>query len=153
MATRRTFLILGGVAALAGCGGAGGRWNPLNWFRPASRAERVTEVSVTRAADDRPLVRDITALSVERRPGGAIIRATGLPPTQGWYDAALVAEESDAAGVLTYTFRARPPEAPTRVSTAQSRELVAARYLSDIDLAGVRAIRVLGAATARTARR
>ncbi|MGI9390383.1 MAG: hypothetical protein ACR2O1_10035 [Boseongicola sp.] len=98
---------------------------------------------------------EITALVIERMPGGAIIRATGLPPEQGWHTAELVREtESEPVdGVLTYSLRAIPPATRNRVSTQQSRELTVARFLSDFELASVRQIRVVGARNSRVARR
>ena len=56
-------------------------------------------------------------------------------------------------GVLTYSFRARPPLEPTRVSTVQSRELTVAVFVSEITLAGTREIRVTGSQNSRAARR
>ncbi len=139
---------------LTGCGDSG--LNPFNWFRSDPQAETVADADVRVVTDTRPLVDQITTLVVERTPGGAIIRATALPPAQGWYDASLVSLNPDDKaenGVLAFDFRAYPPEAPTRVSTAQSRELTAAVFVSDIVLAGVRQIRVNGARNTRTARR
>ena len=90
-----------------------------------------------------------------RQPGGAIVRATGLPPTQGWWDASLVAENSGLPvdGVLTYRFVVDQPREATRVSTQQSREVTAAAYLSDIKLEGISQIVVLGAENSQSSRR
>ena len=138
--------------ALTGCGIGDSALNPFRWLSQEEPVERLSEVDIAPLIEDRPLVQSVDALVSERLPGGIIIRATGLPPSQGWFDAQLVREVSAAAGtgVIVYSFRARPPEEKTRVSTKQSRELVAGAYLSDIELAGITSIRVLSASNART---
>jgi hypothetical protein len=156
MTRRGAILTLSMALALSGCGLSETRLNPFNWFRSGPDVETLDPVELTESTDTRPLVAQVTALEVERTPGGAIIRATGLPPEQGWYDAELVNEDRDGNpvnGVLLFSFRARPPLEPTRVSTVQSRELSVAVYVSDITLAATREIRVTGALNARTARR
>lgn len=150
---KHALLIAALAVALTACGS---RLNPINWFRTAPEAETLEPFEILQPEDGRPLVSEVTSLTIERTPGGAIVRATGLPPAQGWYDAELVSEDVDEEpvdGVLTYTFRARPPLDPTRVSTVQSRELSAAVYLSDITLARTSTIRVTGETNARVARR
>lgn len=162
----RSWLILGATAmvlsacggsagSLGGSAGSGGSFNPFNWFRSGSDEETVEDVRFQIPVDQRPLVANVTALVIEQAPGGAIIRATGLPPEQGWHTAELVNETGSAPvdGVLTFAFRAVPPESPTRVSTQQSRELIVALKLSVFELAGVREIRVVGARNSRVARR
>lgn len=156
MKRRARLLTLATVLAVSGCGFSESRLNPFNWFRSGPEAKTAEPVQIVVREDTRPLVAQITNLVVERTPGGAIIRATALPPEQGWFDAGLVAEfrgDQPEDGVLAYSFRANPPQAPTRVSTVQSRELTAAVFVSDIVLASVRQIRVTGALNSRTARR
>ncbi len=138
--------------ALSGCGISESGLNPFNWFGQDEDVELVSTLDVAAVVDDRPLVQSIESVVVERLPGGAIVRATGLPPNQGWYDAQLVREGGAAAGtgVVVFSFRARPPKTPTRVSTQQSRELLAGAYLSDTELEGLTSIRVLSATNART---
>lgn len=141
---------------LSGCGFGQSRLNPFNWFRSGPDVETMDPVTVQERRDRRPLVAEITSLAVEHTPGGAIIRVTGLPPEQGWYDAELVNEDRDGMpvdGVLSYSFRARPPLEPTRVSTVQSRELTAAVFVSDIVLATAQQIRVTGSQNSKAARR
>lgn len=150
MTPRVLMLTTAAALALSGCGES--RLNPFIWFRSSPQAEILAPLEIDRT-DPRPLVAEITGLAVERTPGGAIIRAAALPPQQGWHHAALVAEGDAADGVLDYSFRAIPPDTPQRVSTVPSRELTAAVFVSEIDLAGIRTIRVLGATNARTARR
>ena len=66
--------------------------------------------------------------TVERAYGGAILRVTGVAPTQGFFNAALVAEndgDPDAAGVLdACRFVAVPPETPEVVGPERTRLLM-----------------------------
>lgn len=141
--------------ALAGCGGGDGEGGGMfAWLTQEEPVEMLNEVEMVVVRDDRPLVESVEALVVERLPGGIIVRATGLPPMQGWHNAQLVRENGTSAGpgVLVYSFRAIPPIEQTRVSTQQSREIVAGAFLSDLELAGVSSIRVLAARNVRTVR-
>ena len=79
--------------------------------------------------------------------------ASGVTPTQGWWDAELVKRDVEDEGVLVYEFRLQPPAEQTGVSTQQSREIDVAIYLSDVKLQNVREIVVQGAKNARSARR
>lgn len=155
MTSRRTVIAgLGGTLLLAGCGRVReSRFNPFNWFgRSEEETGSVTPVREVR--DPRPLVDQITALSVEPTPTGAIVRATGLPPMQGWHSAALVAQsDGPVGGEMVFFFRAVPPDGATRVSTVQSRELTAARRLTAQQLAVTRVVRVVGARNSRVVRR
>ena len=146
---RRHFIALAGIAAVAGCARVGRtRLNPLNWFGGAESVETAQVTPVAGVLDPRPLVPQVTALSVDRTPGGAIVRATVLPPRQGWWFGALLAVPDDDPAVLSYQFRAEPPAEATRVSTPRSREVEVADFVTDQNLAGVRQIRVAGAANA-----
>lgn len=149
----RIILALLVVGTVAGCARLSeSRLNPFNWF---GRAEKTTVVTTAPNADPRPLVPQVIELRVEPVPGGAIVRATGLPSRQGYYDGALlpVGREVAANGVLNYEFRASAPPDPTRVSTQQSREIVVGRFVSAQALEGVRQIRVSAAANALIVRR
>ena len=154
MVTRRHLLSGAALATLSGCSG-GISLNPFNWFSSdEDNIERLEEIDVRRAQDNRLLIPEVTSLSVEKLPGGIILRANGLPDQQGWYDAQLVPNDSDTPGDgnLTLEFRASPPAEPTRVSTVQSREIIAGIYLSDVQLVGIRVIRVLGSSQSRSTR-
>ncbi|MEZ5779513.1 MAG: hypothetical protein R3E44_14250 [Paracoccaceae bacterium] len=140
--------------SLGGCGKIrDSRFNPFNWFGRSQSSNVVVVQGVP--VDGRLLVDQVTEMEVARQPGGAIVRATGLPPTQGWWDAALVAENNGQPvdGVLTYRFVLSEPLGQTRVSTPRSREVTAAVYVSDIKLAEVRQIVVLGTQNSRSSRR
>ena len=151
MGTRALLLIMV-LATAAGCGRiADSRLNPFNWFG-RDRAIETTAPEVRVAVDPRPLVDQVVSVSIEQAPGGAILRAMGLPPTQGHWGAALVRSDSQP-GVLVYQFRLVPPRTRTRVSTPQSRQVIVAAFLTDQTLAGVREVQVLGARSSRAVRR
>ncbi|MGB5835584.1 MAG: hypothetical protein WBC68_06215 [Albidovulum sp.] len=131
------------------------RLNPFNWF---GRAQEQTVADETQRAipdDGRILVAQVTDMEIARKPGGAIIRATGLPPTQGYWKAELVAENNGRPvdGVLTYHFVVAEPFPAASVSTPQSREVSVAAYLSDTKLAEISQIVILGAQNSRSSRR
>lgn len=153
MTQRALLLGLAVVLGLSGCARvAESRFNPFNWFGSAETETAAAPAEL--ATDPRPAVAQVTSLTIEPTPTGAIVRATGLPPTQGWFAAALVPETDEPVnGEMVYVFRAVPPEAPQRVSTVQSRELSVARSLSQQDLAATRVVRVIGAQNALVARR
>lgn len=117
--------------------------NPLNWFGAARQAP--TTALIVAAADPRALVAQVTDLVVEPTNGGAIIRATGLPPTQGYWEAELVKVETDDPTSLTYEFRIFPPITPQRSGTPLSREVVVAEAVSNVTLGRINSITVMGA--------
>jgi hypothetical protein len=137
---------------LASCGGfRDSRLNPFNWFGRSEEAEKVALPAVPE--DPRGLVATVLTLKVEETAGGAIVRATGLPPTQGFWDAELVAQPVDENGRLVLEFRIFPPIERKPVSTQQSREVVVAIFLSNIKLGQVTEIIVQGETNARSTRR
>lgn len=149
---------LAATLVLAGCGGIReSRLNPFNWFGRSTEAPATLAREGGPAAQDgRALVAEVTRMEVKRMPGGAIVSAAGLPPTQGWWDAELVSDSDgvpDGDGTLVLRFVVAPPPVPMRVSTPQSRELTAAYFLSDAALAPIRRIVVLGAQNSRASGR
>lgn len=141
-------MALAGIVPLAACGS---RLNPFNWF---GRGEETEEIAPSGAVvDPRPLVPQVTRLVVDPHPSGAIVRVTGLPPRQGWYDAALLRVPGTEGDVLAYQLRAYRPHYRTSVSTPQSRELVVATFVSTDRLSGIREIRVSGELNALSSRR
>lgn len=142
------------LTALSACGGLReSRFNPLNWFGRSQPVAQVNAAEIGTAADSRPLVEQVLSMQVEAFPGGAIVRATGLPPTQGYWDAELVALPVDEKGVLVLEFHIFPPIEPKSVINQQSREITVATSLSNIKLDGITQIVVQGAANARASRR
>lgn len=172
---RKSFsAILVSTLVLTGCATVrDSRVNPFNWFG-SSRSETIgqTEVNTnplipqssglfasarTREATyaGRPFDQ-ITNLTVERVPGGAIIHATGLAARQGIYKVQLTPANEDELpvdGVLTYRLEGVEPTKNTPVGTNPTREVVAGRKLTDQQLAGVSTIRVEGQRNALISRR
>ena len=163
--------------ALGACGTIrDSRANPFNWFGPARpAAPPVREATpatnplipesnslfsnvLPRAEEDymgRPFDQ-VTDLTIEPVPGGAIVRVTGRAARQGVYAVQLTPtneDEEPVEGVLTYRLEGVEPDFNTRIGTQPTREVIAARKLTDQQLAGVTAIRVEGQRNAVVARR
>ncbi len=141
------------VTFTSACGFGQSRFNPFNWFGGAEAAAPA-EPSVVDEEDPRALALQVTALKVEPMPGGAIIRATAITETQGWWDAELVPVDKEAPeGKMVYEFRVFPPVGQADVSTPQSRSITAAVFLSDITLERISTITVQGATNGLSSRR
>ena len=166
-------LLLATTLALGGCAAVrDSRVNPFNWFGQ-SRSEPVATAQSTN-----PLIprgnslfslrrpaetvyeglpfEQVTDLTIERVPGGAIIRATGLAARQGIYNVRLTPENEEELpvdGTLTYRLEGVRPAQPTPVGAIPTREVIAARRVTDQQLAGVSRIRVEGQLNAQVARR
>ncbi|WP_424940086.1 hypothetical protein [Aliiroseovarius sp. S253] len=149
-------LLTASLLALTACGG-NVNVNPFNWFN-SNQVEQVALIPEGGFLDDqenRGLVTNVVELQILRAQGGAIIRAKGLPPRLGYWDAELVPEnfERPENGVLTYMFRITEPYYRTQTGRPKQREVFVGHFVSDIKLQGVRTIRVVGANNSRTARR
>lgn len=143
--------ILAALIVLTACSGFGtSKLNPLNWFKKSQ--PEVYEFAV-RPADPRPLVAEVTALDVMPTPGGAIITARGLPPSQGHWDAELVRIPGEDPSIALYEFRLFPPPEPRPAGSPASREVTVATSISEIALQEVAKIVVQGAANALSSRR
>ncbi len=160
-------LTLAAVLATAGCSSVReSRLNPFNWFG-RSTAERAPEdvvnplipkrrESIFRQEQDSSyrgdLVAEVTELSVDRRPGGAIIRAEGRTDTLGFYDVRLVLrDDADNRDSLTYELKALQVPAPQ--GSGSARVVSAAQWITDSDLDGIREIRVVARGNSRVSRR
>lgn len=151
--TRPLLAALTALMVLQACGGNfSARLNPFNWFGRSQPAQ-VVVAGTGLPVEERQLVDRVISLQIDSYPGGAIVRATGLPPSQGWWDAELVSLPLDDEGVLVYEFRVFPPENPTGPGPQQSREIAVAANLTDFQLARIRQIVVQGANDARSSRR
>lgn len=144
-------LALAALLVLSACGAIrDSRLNPFNWFGRSEPAERV--VLGQKPADPRVLVADVVSMSVERYSSGAIVRAKGITPTQGWWEAELVEVEDDDPAHLVLEFRLFPPLTGSDVNTPRSREVVVALALSPQKLRDITQITVQGANNARSSR-
>lgn len=128
------------------------RLNPLNWFG-GDRSEEVLTAEPGLVVDGRPLVSQVISLQVDPTPEGAIIRAVGLPPVQGFWKAELVEIETEDPSVLAYDFRVVPPVEQTAQGTQQSREIILAEEVSSARLSRVRQIVVIGQSNRRSVTR
>ena len=166
-------LLLAATLVLSACATVrDSRVNPFNWFGQ-SRSEPIAQAENTNpliprsgglfsrgSAEEEVYVgrpfEQVTNLTIERVPGGAIVRATGLAARQGYYAVQLTPEneaEEPEDGVLTYRLEGVRPPNRTAVGAQPTREVIAARRLSDQQLRGVRQIRVEGQLNAQVARR
>ena len=100
------------------------------------------------------LIDQVTSLSVEPLPTGAVVRVIGLPQREGAYDVRLlpISEDGPINGVMEYTLNAYQPLG-TRVGTEATRQVQAGAFLSNADLAEINEIRVRGELNIRSSRR
>ncbi|MGY9048634.1 hypothetical protein P775_26410 [Puniceibacterium antarcticum] len=147
------------------------RVNPMNWFggarsqpvavqnpdstvNPLIPAERRFNLLGAKKAPPPYVGQPIATVSellIERRAGGAIIRASGIADRQGPFDVRLV-PVPDQPGTLSYTLSALQTNGP-RDTNDWSRTVTAALWLTDQELAGVSTIRVIARSNEQTARR
>lgn len=142
----RAIVLISLILSLAACGNS--RLNPLNWFG-GDREERIRvdpDAADGTPTDPRPLVAEITQLSIEATTSGAILRATGVTPAQGYFEAELVLAEIND-GAIVFDFRAA---APLGQPTPGLQTIVAGATLTNGELAGVRTITVVAAQNRRT---
>lgn len=172
-----TTSVLVSALALSACGTIrDSAVNPANWFGNG----RGTSAPVKQVANTNPLLpsdqstglfakkraRDaiyqgqpidqITSLVIERVPGGAVIRATGLAAVQGVYSVQLTPANEDEVpvdGVLSYRLEGIRPAQSQGIGSPHTRTLVAAHAVTDQQLKGVRTIRVAAARNVQTSRR
>lgn len=153
----RTAAVLATTGLLAACGGGGdGRGsslNPFTWLQREPEVETLMPLDIEEITDPRPLVTEISDVALVAAPGGAILRAVGLPATEGYFDADLVVDpDRSTPGLMTLQFRAAEPLEPAPIGTAATRAITAATFLSNQTLAGLTRIDVLGAASSRSIR-
>jgi hypothetical protein len=141
---RRFFLIGGALGLVAGCGG---RLNPFKWFQ---RQPKVAVEAAPETADPRGLMARLLEVKIEETTSGVLLRATGLAPMQGYYDAELVGLPLDESGVKTFEFRVSPPETPTGPGSERTRQITAAVAITPYQLGLARSIRVVAAENAMT---
>ncbi|WP_273522291.1 hypothetical protein [Rhodosalinus sediminis] len=157
--------LLAAAVLLSGCAGVrDSRLNPVNWFGAAApapaaapaEAEGGNPLIPERGAFARPeatydgaAIARVTEVALERLPGGVVLRATGVAERQGPYDVRLTPVETGEADVRVFRFERRLPRQSTPVGPERTRTVTAAVHLDDLELRGVRRLRVLAADTAR----
>ncbi|MCF2903671.1 hypothetical protein L0666_01610 [Octadecabacter sp. CECT 8868] len=160
---RTPLLSVAVLITLSGCARLSeSRMNPFNWFgnsrevteasAPQDIRPLVTESKRTVIVDGRALLQSVTELRIERSATGAIVRATGIAPTQGYYNAELV-DAGVSNGVLTLEFRAQAPTGFEAQGSPRSRQISAAYVIDSADLSGIRTVRVQAQTNARTSGR
>ncbi|MBW4708129.1 hypothetical protein KX928_10060 [Roseobacter sp. YSTF-M11] len=150
------------------------RLNPFNWFGNGESVPVATAASeeknpllpersgIFQSRRDREAIyqgtpiETIDELIIERVPGGAIIRATGTAAVQGIYDVQLTPANKDEQaedGVLTYRLEGLRRDGSVARGAPATRQVTAARRVTDRTLAEARTIRVEGVQNAQQARR
>jgi len=116
----------------------------MNWFGGSSE-ERVettpAETPAVQRADQ--LVIEVLNLEAAPHPGGVIVTAKGLAPTQGYFEATLVEVAREGSRVI-YDFRAKPPLQPAPEGARVTRELITGLFITRQDLGQARQITVRG---------
>ncbi|WP_323037901.1 hypothetical protein [Pararhodobacter sp.] len=153
----RTSVVVMLVAALTvtGCSTIReSRMNPRNWFG-ASQEERPSLGPVRDRVDNRALVTQVTAMTIEPTSSGALVRAEAMMPSAGWWDGELVPQNfgRPEAGVLTLHFVAAAPREAVPDTGAQSRTLIAVYPMSQAQLDTVSSVVVTGETNSRSVRR
>ncbi|WP_425093361.1 hypothetical protein [Tropicimonas sp. S265A] len=136
----RVAVLLGCVIGLAACGGE-------------PDIERLEPVPDREIREVRDLVSTVTSTRRDRVPGGVIITATGLPPSQGWWAAELVSIDAETdSRTMSYEFRIAEPQFAQPPGTNRSREVVVGLFLSDQRLEGISQVVIQGAQNSRSIR-
>lgn len=152
--TRPLTLLIVSALVLSACAQAReSRFNPRNWFGASQSEPSLGPISNT--TDNRALVTEITALSIERTSSGALLRAEGRVPAAGYWDVELVADNNGRPrdGVLTYSFVAAAPRSPVPTPNDAARRLVVATPIPSAILDQTGSVVVRAASNSRTVRR
>lgn len=123
--------------------------NPLHWL---SKARKGTVVDTYQPpVDPRGLIDTVVSLQIEPIRTGVLVRATGRPQAEGFWDAALVPLPNDGSGHLVFEFRVFPPTVATKAGTPATRQITAGASVTHFDLTGITSIEVKGARNAMSA--
>jgi hypothetical protein len=98
----------------------------------------------------------VTSLVIERVPGGAVIRATGVTAVQGVHSIQLTPTTKGITpidGVLSFRLEGIRPERTQGVGSVHTRTVVAAIALTDQELSEVGTIEVQAARNTQASRR
>jgi hypothetical protein len=145
----KQMLIISGLMAslLAGCGD-----------KSAVKGQQVRQTlapsnGYAEFVDTRLFVPAVSNISISPTTSGAIITATGLVPSLGYFDAQLVPTTQRGAADMVLEFRIRAPKSNPGTGTAKQREVTVARSISAAELATLRTVTVQTASGSRTIRR
>ena len=144
------------VLTVGACGSVGdSRLNPMNWFGRESTETLAPSGGWQTEVDRRALVPQVTGLEVIQTTGGALVHASGVTETQGWWDVELrpVNRGRPIDGTLIYEFVVASPPGQTRVSTEASRSVSAGVKIPQARLTDVRRVVVRGAGNQRSVNR
>ena len=171
-----TTSLLISTLTLSACGFGDSRANPFNWFGNS----RSQPVEIDQNVDTNPLIPEeeggglfssvsdeaelytgsaidqVTELVIERVPGGAVVRATGVSAHDRPYGVRLTPTSDVAApvdGIMTYTLQAERPEDAGTTTSTRVRTVTAAVRLTDKQLARISTIRVDAARNSQTTSR
>ncbi|WP_415403046.1 hypothetical protein [Tateyamaria sp. SN3-11] len=174
-----TTTLIVATLTLSACGAIrDSRVNPFNWFGNS----RSAPIEADSQAEVNPLIPErrraglfsslraqeqvyigtpidqVSDLVIERVPGGAIVRATGITAVDNVYDVRLTTVDDDEVqadenGVLTLRLRGVKPERRSRTTSQRVRTVTAGMRLSDKELSRIRAIRVEGRRNVQTSSR
>lgn len=163
MTTRSLALLLVATMTLAACGDSS--LNPRGWFGSGARRagpQTLEPKDGFVVADRRQAMPRITGARWQEVPSGRLLVVTGLAPTKGWWDAAIVTEEAlpegriraDAEGVLRLRMVGSPPS-PDQVEARTPADprvdtITTAFKLTNSQLARLRSVVVSGAGNSVT---
>ncbi|MEZ5676235.1 hypothetical protein SAMN06265173_1087 [Thalassovita litoralis] len=152
---------------LTGCGNS--RLNPMNWFgraksTPVATAENTNPLIPQRRGsilrrEQLPyagqLMSQVKTLHIERTPGGALVRVSGIAQFQRPYEVRLIPtnNKQPVNGVLTFDLKAVQPGKKLAQGSEWTRTVTAATFLTDNELDGVRTIQVQAAQNTMSSRR
>ena len=143
------YFVLVLLVCLAACGNS--RSNPFSADTSEER-NRMQVLEQQVSAEGRELVAHVSAVRADRNPNGVILIVTGLPESQGYWNAQLVPlnDELPADGVLSYEFVVSKPAESIGAGSPESREIIVGRSISNRKLRGVSGIRVVSASNVRS---
>jgi hypothetical protein len=164
---KAVMILIASTLVLASCGTVReSRFNPFIWFGK-SRSQPVAEgvevnpliprrnaFAAARRVEAGVLIDQVAELVVERRPGGAVIRARGVSATVGISKArlSLVEEESTDMDRI-YELLYIPFPARIAGGSEAARSVMVAKALTDRELQQLRTITVRAARNERVTRR
>jgi len=91
-----------------------------------------------------PLIEKLETVKLKFIPEGAILEVTGLPISEGYWDAKLVEIKSNDNSKIIYEFRANPPSLVHNKGTEKSRKLIIVEIVTAKRLKKIKLITVIG---------